>query len=494
MIRVGPPQQGTIDGLDLGVSQKFDKDFHKDFAKELRLAKSKDNNNAKADTKEKPNQDSDQVSKKSSGGIKKKMAKAKDDDSDAEKTDKDVKAVATISNIMVSNEGELEIADNEENLPEIAPDENIQNMQAQLFAQLGANGEATSKAELGEEAQTFQYLTSTEKALLADIQGDAQMQAAVADSAVDATQSADLEVQQEAESLGVAGQFSQQEALGVEDKKATALESKAFDVLSKENASAGAESKFSAQALAMTKNSEQQKGEGQNKGSDSSQSQTPTKFDTSNDLAAQVSALHAGQRNSFQSHLGAAAGTAGLEVKPEAMTDATKDANIREIMNQAKFLVTKGGGEMTVRMTPEGMGEVQLKVALDNGKINIEMNSQDKSVKKMIEDSLSDLKSSLASHQMHVEHVKINNVTAVDTNNQSNFQSDANSSNSSFQNRQQQEMSFQNMTNSDSGRRGNQERGTTSFQQSVQAPVVKPMAKANAYVAANKGSSVNMVA
>ena len=152
---------------------------------------------------------------------------------------------------------------------------------------------------------------------------------------------------------------------------------------------------------------------------------------------------------------------------------------------------------MTVKMTPEGMGEVNLKVMLENGKINIEMNAQDKEVKKMLEDSLSDLKSSLASHQMRVEHVKINNVTAVDTQNQAQFQSDANSSNSSFQNRQQQEMNFQNFANSNSGR-GNREHGSQSYQssqqQSVQTPAAKSAQGRAAYTAANKGSSVNMVA
>lgn len=546
LVRVGPPQ-GTIKDLDLGVPKEFDKDFHKDFAKELKLAKEE-----KAEKQERPNRDLEQVSKKSSGGIKKKMARAKDDESDADKPEKDARAEAKvqpqaieekISKVMVSDEGEVEIADSDENLQQIATEQaNIQNMQAQLLAaQLGVVGEATSTAEQQQAAaaqtqvqmpitaqpevsgeavqqQSFQYLTNTEKALLADIGGEqalATPDMAMANGEVPANaETTELQLQNAATAKAANTQMPGQDVQAKEEKQATALESKVFDILSKENAKAGLDQKLvqqevspkaeQTQALNQTNavlakssaENEQRQGESQHQGSggNESQSQSLPKFDASNDLAAQVQALHAGQRSSFQSHLGAAAGAGAVANKPEAGTDAAKDENIREIMNQAKYLVTKGGGEMTVRMTPEGMGEVQLKVALENGKINIEMNSQDKSVKKMIEDSLSDLKSSLASHQMRVEHVKINNVTAVDTNNQSQFQSDANSSNSGFQNRQQQEMNFQNMANSNSGRGGHQqERGSSSYQ-TVQAPTVKPVAKANAYAAANKGSSINMVA
>lgn len=94
--------------------------------------------------------------------------------------------------------------------------------------------------------------------------------------------------------------------------------------------------------------------------------------------------------------------------KPETLKD-NEAANLKEILNQAQYLVTKGGGEVSVKMSPEGMGEVQLKVMLENGKMSVEMNTHDKNVQKLIQDSLSDLKSSLAAHQISVEHVTLNN-------------------------------------------------------------------------------------
>lgn len=507
LIRVGPPQ-GTINDLDLKVPKALDLEMKKDFDKELKTAREglKEKDQPKAEKQNDQRKDSDQVSKKSSGGIKKKMARAKDDESDAnEKPETGIKAEGVIqpqaieqqiSNVMVSEEGEVEIADSEENLQLIAtekPIASIQNIQTQ----------DQGSPETVPASSQFQYMTSAEKAVLADINGEASTQEAV-------------QVAQEGETLQpqlTLVQPTQDANAEIKETDAEAkptLESKVYDILSKEVAQP-ANVKLQTQDVAQNQTSavlaqssaehEKQSGQGekQNSQSDSGQQAGLPKYDASNDLTAQVQALHTGQR-SFQSHLGAAAGAgASAATKPQGETDVSIDSNVREVMNQAKYLVTAGGGEMTVKMTPEGLGEVNLKVMLDNGKINIEMNAQDKSVKKMIEESLSDLKSSLASHQMRVEHVKINNVTAVDTQNQAQFQSDSNSSNSSFQNRQQQEMNFQNFANSNSGRGRDQGFGgyPSSQQQSAQALTNQQAKSAQgraAYVAANKGSSVNVVA
>lgn len=520
LIRVGPPQ-GTIDDLDLKVPKEFDKNIRKDFEKELKAAgKDKEKDQPKAEKQNDQRKDSDQVSKKSSGGTKKKMARAKDDESDAEKPETGIKAEGVIqpqaieqqiSNVMVSEEGEVEIADSEKNLQQIAtdlPNANIQNIQTQVLATAPAvDGEAMTaetqpqgSTPVVQAAPQFQYMTDAEKAVLAEMNGEVQSEESKAQQPqmIQPMQDANVETN--------------------EAEAKPTLESKVYDILSKEVAKPmdqkllqqdASQVKDQSQALNQTsavlassnaENENQgQPGEKQNSSGDSGQQAGLPKYDASNDLTAQVQALHAGQRSSFQSHLGAAAGTVAAAKPGAEPTDAMKDSNVREVMNQAKYLVTAGGGEMTVKMTPEGMGEVNLKVMLDNGKINIEMNAQDKSVKKMLEESLSDLKSSLASHQMRVEHVKINNVVAVDTQNQAQFQSDANSSNSSFQNRQQQEMNMQNFANSNSGR--GREQGSSSYQtsqqQSAQALTNQQAKSAQgraAYVAANKGSSVNVVA
>lgn len=81
--------------------------------------------------------------------------------------------------------------------------------------------------------------------------------------------------------------------------------------------------------------------------------------------------------------------------------------NSREIINQAKLLMNRGGGEMKVVLTPEGMGEVNLKVAMKNGQVNVEMIADTKEAKSLIEKGIGDLKSTLVSQKLNVEDIKV---------------------------------------------------------------------------------------
>ncbi len=147
---------------------------------------------------------------------------------------------------------------------------------------------------------------------------------------------------------------------------------------------------------------------------------------------------------------------AAIAPQNSTQNSETQDTNVNEILKQAQYLVKQGGGEVSVRMSPEGMGEVHLKVMLDNGKMNLELNAQDKNIQKLIQDNLSDLKSSLAAHQISVEHVTLNSKVATvesmhKANDSQNFSdsrqfadSGANSfANQSHQNRQQNQEASQ---------------------------------------------------
>lgn len=94
------------------------------------------------------------------------------------------------------------------------------------------------------------------------------------------------------------------------------------------------------------------------------------------------------------------------------------DPNMQAIMNQAQLIVHRGGGEATVKLNPEGLGEVKLKVMVLNGHVNVEMATQTQEAKSLIENSLSDLKNSLASHKLSVDQVKVDvgNQTQADLN------------------------------------------------------------------------------
>lgn len=107
-----------------------------------------------------------------------------------------------------------------------------------------------------------------------------------------------------------------------------------------------------------------------------------------------------------------AAGTTAAALSPDKMmlTGANKQEsaeNVKELINQAQVIIKKGGGEMNVEMKPEGMGQVHLKVAVENGQVNIQMMAQNEKVKKMLDEGLHDLKTSLAAHKLQVEALKV---------------------------------------------------------------------------------------
>jgi flagellar hook-length control protein FliK len=107
-------------------------------------------------------------------------------------------------------------------------------------------------------------------------------------------------------------------------------------------------------------------------------------------------------------------------------TKAESDQNIRQIMNQAQYLIKRGGGEAKVEMSPEGLGRLQMKVMVNDGKVNLQMAAETKEAKQAIENSLSDLKTSLASHKLSVENVKVDVVGATNTHNSAQNSQDNN--------------------------------------------------------------------
>ncbi len=95
-----------------------------------------------------------------------------------------------------------------------------------------------------------------------------------------------------------------------------------------------------------------------------------------------------------------------VESRPQA-TEVEESENVREVVNQARLMVKKGGGEMKVQMTPHGLGEVTLKVNVENGAVNVEMLTDSQDTKKILEKGMSELKATLASHKLNVEEIKV---------------------------------------------------------------------------------------
>ena len=200
--------------------------------------------------------------------------------------------------------------------------------------------------------------------------------------------------------------------------------------------------------------------------------------------------------SSFKTHLqGATEANVTAQMSNGERLEANREANINEIMGQAQYLVKKGGGEVNVKMSPDGLGEVNLKVQLINGQLSIEMQTTDKDVKKLIEDSLSDLKSGLAAHRLSLEHVKIDTVNATNTeNNSSQTQSNLHQQNSNDQASRDLWMGMQQQSQQ---RSSHNRAGDFSLNPRLSQNVATPKATAAQAVrtyGGTKGATINRVA
>lgn len=177
--------------------------------------------------------------------------------------------------------------------------------------------------------------------------------------------------------------------------------------------------------------------------------------------------------------------------KPENDTTAVK-----QIMNQAQYLIKKGGGEMKVQMTPEGLGTIHLKVMLQDGKVNVAMSADTHEAKKTIESSLAELKTSLAAQKLSMDNVKVEvvNSTSTDTATQ-------NQTNMNGQQQRDQSRQFWNQFNENFGSQGRREsfvemtnlRGYGKRERDpLQAIENTPRAKARS--ADGRGRELNLVA
>ncbi|MEO0336231.1 MAG: flagellar hook-length control protein FliK, partial [Pseudomonadota bacterium] len=58
-------------------------------------------------------------------------------------------------------------------------------------------------------------------------------------------------------------------------------------------------------------------------------------------------------------------------------------------------------------LNPEGLGQIQLKVATEGEQVKVDMIAESNEAKKLIEKGLGDLKATLSSHKLNVENLKV---------------------------------------------------------------------------------------
>lgn len=432
ILGVSPTQKGLAQDSKVADQKNLKPDFKKDFERQLQKkldTKSNSSNENVKDSKAptpksaqeiKKSEDelrADHKEKKPSGGIKKKMVEPDEE--------------TMISNGMALPKNEFEIPDEKINLATIESDGSSEKKEitgATVLAEKKPQAQSlelvdnslsqkliavdSSKLQLAQPPQGTSLEALPEAATVVNPQEETQ--ASVKNISLEEQLSQDVgfesDLKQHVADAGLVQKMKEFESeKGLTPEKSQDFEQKVLEQLQQEK------------ATLVSPHSETKQN-----GSDSFSQKEQAKDSLSElqvDKLRPDSNLHSGQMHTdFKAHLSSPLEKAGTPTAMSQLLDK-REENVQEVMKQAKYLAIKGGGEMTVKMSPEGMGEIQLKVLMQDGKLSIDMQTHDKSVKKLIEDSLSELKSGLAAQQVHVEHVKISSVNATNTDNSAQFHS-----------------------------------------------------------------------
>ncbi len=84
-----------------------------------------------------------------------------------------------------------------------------------------------------------------------------------------------------------------------------------------------------------------------------------------------------------------------------------KAEGTEDIIKQAQFLANKGGGEMKLLLNPRGLGELKLKVLMEENQIKVEMLTDNSDAKEVIEATLNDLRKALGDNQIQVDEITV---------------------------------------------------------------------------------------
>jgi len=139
-------------------------------------------------------------------------------------------------------------------------------------------------------------------------------------------------------------------------------------------------------------------------GQDSSELAVHQTKNIETDPSVQFQVQSSGSDQRLQAQLGAAGVMfdSNLQATPDEM-----QKNITELIQQAQVMMKKGGGEMKLQMTPEGLGQVHLRVSVQDGQVQVQMLTESDAAKKLLENGLNDLKSNLTAQKLHVESLKV---------------------------------------------------------------------------------------
>jgi hypothetical protein len=85
--------------------------------------------------------------------------------------------------------------------------------------------------------------------------------------------------------------------------------------------------------------------------------------------------------------------------------DRIASASLAGMSSNIRNLSTQGGGEIRVKLHPENLGELHLRIVTDGKQVGLHVQASDDKARKILEESLSDLKDSLSKHQLSLGSV-----------------------------------------------------------------------------------------
>ncbi len=145
-----------------------------------------------------------------------------------------------------------------------------------------------------------------------------------------------------------------------------------------------------------------------------------------------------------------------------------KQEAIRSIVNQAQMLAQKGGGEIRMSLKPDHLGEIQLKVAMEGSRVNVQMTTERGEVKKLIEQSVNELRHGLAGHNLSMDKLDVS-VGNRETQNFTKGQPDFGAARDFANNFHQQQNNRREFTESLSGLKGGPQKAMTTMDHAAQA-------------------------
>ncbi len=119
-----------------------------------------------------------------------------------------------------------------------------------------------------------------------------------------------------------------------------------------------------------------------------------------------------GQSNSWQSAYNQNSSQKGLDGSARAEKSAS---NLRpqtapvfdQIVQNMKVAVSEGKTEATIRLKPELLGRVEMKITVEDGKVNVRFTAENNAVRAAITENIQDLKKNLAEAGLEVETVNV---------------------------------------------------------------------------------------